>query len=129
MTFALDAGVLIGLLDPEDTHHAAATEVFSLGIRFLVHPVNLAEALIGPERRGRSLEAFEDLRRFGVVPETLGTNEALILAMIMAIAHVPRSATTSRSSRSTSASPPRRRSAACTSPSPSEPHCPHPSLD
>ena len=84
MTFALDAGVLIGLLDPEDTHHAAATEVFSLGIRFLVHPVNLAEALIGPERRGRSLEAFEDLRRFGVVPETLGTNEALILARVRA---------------------------------------------
>ena len=58
--------------------------MFSLGIRFLVHPVNLAEALIGPERRGRSLEAFEDLRRFGVVPETLGTNEALILARVRA---------------------------------------------
>ncbi|MDN4595884.1 type II toxin-antitoxin system VapC family toxin [Leifsonia virtsii] len=84
MTFAVDAGVLIGLLDPEDARHAAATEVFSLGIRFLVHPVNLAEALIGPERRGRSLEAFEDLRRFGVVPETLSSNEALILARVRA---------------------------------------------
>lgn len=84
MTFALDAGVLIGLLDPDDAHHSAAAEVFTLGINFLVHPVNLAEALINPERNGRSLEAFEDLRRFGVVPTTLGTNEALILARVRA---------------------------------------------
>ena len=84
MTFAVDAGVLIGLLDPDDAHHAAATEVFSLGVSYLVHPVNLAEALINPERHGRSLEAFEDLRRFGVVPATLGTNEPLILARVRA---------------------------------------------
>lgn len=84
MTFAVDAGVLIGLLDPDDAHHAAAMELFALGSAYLVHPVNLAEALINPERNGRSLEAFEDLRRFGVVATSLGANEPLILARVRA---------------------------------------------
>jgi len=82
MTLAVDAGVIIGLLDPDDAHHAAAVEIFALGARYLAHPVNLAEALVNPEREGRALEAFEDLRRFGIVAETLGPNEPLVLARI-----------------------------------------------
>jgi len=84
VTFAVDAGVLIALLDPWDVHHSAAKDVFEVGSRYLVHPVNLAEALINPEREGQALEAFEDLRRFGVTPTTLGPNEPLILARLRA---------------------------------------------
>ncbi|WP_431218189.1 type II toxin-antitoxin system VapC family toxin [Leifsonia xyli] len=84
MTFAVDAGVLIALLDPWNVHHAAASEVFALGASYLVHPVNVAEALIDPERDGHALEAFEDLRRFGVTPATLGPNEPLLLARVRA---------------------------------------------
>ncbi|MGO4300461.1 type II toxin-antitoxin system VapC family toxin [Leifsonia sp. RAF41] len=84
MTLAVDAGVLIAILDPWDIHHAAATEVFAVGTRYLVHPVNVAQALINPEREGHALEAFEDLRRFGVTLTTLGPNEPLILARIRA---------------------------------------------
>lgn len=82
MTVALDAGVLIGLLDPSDAHHESARRVFAEGGRFWVHPVNIAEALVTPERAGVSLEAFEDLQRLGVTPATLGHNEPLMLARI-----------------------------------------------
>lgn len=82
MTVALDAGVLIGLLDPSDVHHDASRRVFAASFRFWVHPVNIAEALITPERAGRSLEAYEDLRRLGVVPAPLGENEPMVLARI-----------------------------------------------
>ncbi|WP_285116408.1 PIN domain-containing protein [Leifsonia sp. fls2-241-R2A-40a] len=80
MTVALDAGVLIGLLDPSDAHHETARRVFATGSTFWVHPVNLAEALVTPERVGLSLEAFEDLQRLGVTLTTLGPNEPLLLA-------------------------------------------------
>jgi len=82
MTVTLDAGVLIGLLDPSDAHHESARRVFAAGTRFWVHPVNLAEALITPERAGRALEAYEDLRRVGVAAADLGPNGPLILARL-----------------------------------------------
>ncbi|WP_374010318.1 type II toxin-antitoxin system VapC family toxin [Leifsonia sp. LS-T14] len=82
MTVALDARVLIGLLDPSDAHHESARRVFAAGVRFRVHPVNIAEALVTPERAGRSLEAYEDLRRVGVTPADLGPNGPLILARL-----------------------------------------------
>lgn len=82
MTVALDARVLIGLLDSTDPHHAAARRIFAAGRRFLVHPVNIGEALIAPERAGRGLEAYEDLQRIGVLPSPLGANEPLILARV-----------------------------------------------
>jgi predicted nucleic acid-binding protein len=81
VTLVLDAGVLIGLLNPADVHHAAAAAVFAdPDQRFLVHTLNLAEALVGPERARRGLEVFDDLRRLGVEPVSLGSNEALLLA-------------------------------------------------
>ncbi|MGO4534134.1 type II toxin-antitoxin system VapC family toxin [Leifsonia sp. 2MCAF36] len=80
MTLVLDASVLIGLLNPKDAHHAASSEVFALERRFLVHPVNVAEALVHPHRVGLGLEAFEDLRSLGVVPTHLGERGPLILA-------------------------------------------------
>ncbi|MDR6970855.1 type II toxin-antitoxin system VapC family toxin [Leifsonia shinshuensis] len=84
MTIAVDAGVLIALLDPDDAHHPAAVEAFAVGTRYLVHPVNLAEALVNPERAGVGVEAFEDFQRFGVIPTSLGPNGPLLLARIRA---------------------------------------------
>jgi|GEM_PF-454447 len=82
MTLALDAGALIGLLDPRDSHHPAATVVFDGETHFLVHPVNIAEALVNPDRHDRALDAYEDLRRLGVRRASLGDNEELILAHV-----------------------------------------------
>lgn len=84
MTVVLDAGVLIGLLDPSDAHHDASRRVFRTGFQFWVHPLNIGEALITPERAGRGFEALEDLRRAGVVAATLGPDEPLLVARIRA---------------------------------------------
>ena len=50
----LDANVLIALLDPSDTHHAAADNLIRrhAGSPLLVSPVTLAEFLVGPLRTG-----------------------------------------------------------------------------
>lgn len=82
MTLALDAGALIGLLDPRDPHHRAVAAVFEGESRFLVHPINIAEALVNPDGEDRALDAYEDLVRLGVRPAVLGSNEALILAQV-----------------------------------------------
>jgi predicted nucleic acid-binding protein len=62
----LDAGVLIGVLDAQDAHHAATTQALSAAVArgdALAVPASAyAEAQVGPARRGReemrSLDAF-----------------------------------------------------------------------
>lgn len=51
---ALDASVLIGHLTPHDAHHAAATEILLNAApgSMLVHPLTLAEVLVGGVRVG-----------------------------------------------------------------------------
>ena len=52
----LDAGVIIGLLDRDDTHHLAAravlAEALSQGDRLAMAASAFAECLVGPSRRG-----------------------------------------------------------------------------
>ena len=52
----LDAGVLIGFLDADDAHHAAARSVVSHALdgadRLAMAASSLAESLVGPARRG-----------------------------------------------------------------------------
>lgn len=78
----LDAGILIAFLDRNDVHFDRALEIMSRSddAPFVVHAMNLAEALVGPARNGRSQEARDDLYRVGVVVADLGDDEALILA-------------------------------------------------
>ncbi|MET3567699.1 type II toxin-antitoxin system VapC family toxin [Leifsonia sp. NPDC014704] len=82
MTLVLDASVLIGLLNPKDEHHAASKKVFESERAFLVHPVNFAEALIRPHKAHLAVEAFEDLRRLGVVSTHLSEQGPLLLAQL-----------------------------------------------
>lgn len=52
----LDAGVVIGLLDPRDTHHAMATaalrEALQRGDHLEMSASAFGECLVGPSRRG-----------------------------------------------------------------------------
>jgi predicted nucleic acid-binding protein len=62
----LDAGVVIGLLDADDAHHATATAALARaqhdGDRLAMAASALAECLIGPVRRGeRAVEVVEQL--------------------------------------------------------------------
>jgi predicted nucleic acid-binding protein len=60
----LDAGVVIGLLDAADTHHASATralaEAVRTGDRLAMAASAFAECLVGPSRRSRRAAATVD---------------------------------------------------------------------
>lgn len=62
----LDAGVVIGLLDADDTHHESATAALALvlhsGDHIAMAASALAECLVGPQRRGeRAVAVVEAL--------------------------------------------------------------------
>ena len=62
----LDAGVVIGLLDADDTHHetasAALARVLRSGDRLAMAASAFAECLVGPYRRGpRAVAVVDDL--------------------------------------------------------------------
>lgn len=59
-----DASWVIALLDPDDIHHQAAKELndSSTGATVLLHPVTLAECLVGPARLERLNDAASALR-------------------------------------------------------------------
>lgn len=81
----LDAGVLIGFLEPADAHHERAVALLAdAGEPLLVHPITLAEVLVGPARAHREVELDEDLRGLGVQTATIGADEPVLLARLRA---------------------------------------------
>lgn len=64
----LDASLVIAHLNPNDSHHQAATAYLrdSAGERLLIHSLNLAEVLIGGVRAGRRQEMLSDLHAIGI---------------------------------------------------------------
>ena len=65
---ALDASVLIAHLSPSDAHHAEATGILLAASpgSMLVHPLTLAEVLVGGVRIGRGTAMRDDLQAAGV---------------------------------------------------------------
>ncbi|HYQ73833.1 PIN domain-containing protein [Cellulomonas sp.] len=81
----LDAGVLIGFLEPADAHHERAVALLAdARAPLLVHPVTLAEVLVGPARAHREVELSGDLRDLGVRTATIGEDEPVLLARLRA---------------------------------------------
>ncbi len=70
----LDASVLIGHLDSNDTHHRRSRRLLlATGSRPLgASPISLAETFVAPARAGRLDKAHEALERLGVVELALG---------------------------------------------------------
>lgn len=79
---ALDASVLIGHLTPHDAHHAAATEILLNAApgSMLVHPLTLAEVLVGGVRVGRGQAMRDDLDAAGIRVVAPDAGEPLRLA-------------------------------------------------
>lgn len=82
----LDASVLIGHLDGNDPHHAAARRLLEgSGARPLgASGISLAETLVAPARAGRLEDARAALDRLGVVDLGLGPEAPARLARLRA---------------------------------------------
>lgn len=78
----LDASVVIALFNISDDHHDAALAVLNDNARlgFGMHPLTLAEVLVGGVRVGRANQMLSDLRAMGVESVQPAPDEPLILA-------------------------------------------------
>lgn len=83
---ALDASVLIAHLTSTDAHHSAATGLLVEAEpgSLLVHPITMAEVLVGAVRVGRANLLREDLRRAGMTVVVLDADAPLRWAELRA---------------------------------------------
>jgi predicted nucleic acid-binding protein len=78
----LDAVTVIALMSPSNTHHKAARAVLHelAGTLKLMHPINMAEALVKPAGDGTAERVQAELTRAGIVAFTTSPGEPLALA-------------------------------------------------
>ncbi|HET7072182.1 MAG TPA: PIN domain-containing protein [Nocardioides sp.] len=81
---AVDASVLVAFLSRENAHHQAALELLAAGASIRIHPVNLAESLVGSVRKNRGTQALARLRNVGVEEVGRLPDEAMRLAELRA---------------------------------------------
>lgn len=62
----LDANVLISYWGSPDAHTAAAYGILDTEEELVLHPVTLAESLVGPIKVGREADALAEFTRLGV---------------------------------------------------------------
>jgi predicted nucleic acid-binding protein len=66
-SYVLDANILIAISDPANAlHHSALTTLASIPHGRTIHPVNLAEVLVGPSRTNQAQQAEQDWTDLGV---------------------------------------------------------------
>jgi predicted nucleic acid-binding protein len=80
----VDASVLVALLSREDAHHQASLDVLSADESVWIHPVNLAESLVGSVRKNRGEQAMARFHNVGVEEVPRSADEALRLADLRA---------------------------------------------
>jgi predicted nucleic acid-binding protein len=83
---AVDARVVIAHLWPDDEHHRAATDLLRELVNddLVIHPMNLAEVLVGGARVGRAEEMQRDIEAVGVRAAVPSEGEPLHLARLRA---------------------------------------------
>jgi len=82
-----DASVLIAAMSPSDTHHLEAKTLLvrcDLDHAGIVHPINLAEVLVGPSRRGKEAAAASALAASGVETMPVDPHTPIRLARLRA---------------------------------------------
>ncbi|OZD54372.1 hypothetical protein CH252_08695 [Rhodococcus sp. 06-1477-1B] len=81
----LDAGVVIALFRPDDAHHERAkTLIADDPGPFSMHPLTLAETLVGAARGGQEAAMGEALHSLGIDVVTIGSAEPLLIARLQA---------------------------------------------
>jgi toxin FitB len=83
---AVDASVPIAWLDGADAHHEAATQLLldHADVDLLLHPVTLAEVLVGPARTGKAELARDALRDAGFRVDVPDVDEPMRVAQLRA---------------------------------------------
>lgn len=83
---ALDASVLIAHLNPADQYHEPATAILLTGVpgRMLVHPMTMAEVLVGGARIGQGAAMRDDLRAAGIAVAPVDDDQPPRLAELRA---------------------------------------------
>lgn len=85
---AVDASAMIAYFDPADAHHAAAVAQFVDAARgrvgIAIHPITLAEALVGAARAGDHPAHARRIGDLGVVTTELDVEAPLRLAHLRA---------------------------------------------
>jgi predicted nucleic acid-binding protein len=88
---AIDASVVIALLDSGDAHHSRAVSLMHshAGDGFLIHPITLAEVLVGAARNGRGAQRLAELTSIGISTADGDPTEPLFLAELRATTGLP----------------------------------------
>lgn len=76
----VDANVLIAFWDRQDAHFSAATELLRAHASSVMHPINLAEALVQIVRHGAEERARTELVALGVQQAEASQVDAFALA-------------------------------------------------
>ena len=81
---AVDASLLVAWLWPEDRHHDAADDFLTerAGEDLILHPLTLAEVLVGGVRLDRGTEMLADMQQLGIRVASPGDGEPLRLATL-----------------------------------------------
>ncbi|MFT4260106.1 type II toxin-antitoxin system VapC family toxin [Microbacterium sp.] len=80
----LDASVLISYWAGSDAHTEAAFGILDTEEDLMLHPVTLAESLVGPARVGEEQRALDDFARLGVERHRQLIDEPLRVARLRA---------------------------------------------
>jgi predicted nucleic acid-binding protein len=82
----LDASAVIAVFFSSDVHHDQATALLQehASRGFTVHPITLAETLVGAARAGRISQVHRQIRTMGVEPFTPDSDEPLLIAELRA---------------------------------------------
>ncbi|MFT4229698.1 MAG: PIN domain-containing protein [Microbacterium sp.] len=80
----LDASVLIAHLAEEEVHGERAFEILDSEDDLLVHPMTLAESLVGPVRTGLESDVLQTFERLGIERLRPAADEPLVLARLRA---------------------------------------------
>lgn len=79
----LDSSVLISHLIA-DVHSVRALDIIDTEDELTIHPITLAECLVGPVRVGREAEAMHTIESLGIEQLPIGAEQPLALARLRA---------------------------------------------